>query len=136
MAGYIKQPSTTSKTVLEVIDDSLLAADSYTLNVCDYNMASKSEHPQFPGLPPGMPNPEAVFESWWPIIIAVVAGVLYALRLNKLSNQNFRFKIVLTESIGIFFSKWYVKQTFSKAFVQVMATCFSIERQFHVEPMY
>ena len=43
-------------------------------------MSSKSSQPQFPGLPPGMPNPEAIFDSWWPIIIAVVAGVLYAIR--------------------------------------------------------
>ena len=42
-------------------------------------MASK-KHPDFPGLPAGMPNPEAIFESWWPIIIAVVAGVIYAIR--------------------------------------------------------
>lgn len=33
-----------------------------------------------PGLPPNMPNPEAIFESWWPIIIGVIGGVAYALR--------------------------------------------------------
>lgn len=34
----------------------------------------------FTGLPPGMPNPEAIFESWWPIIIALVGGLLYGIR--------------------------------------------------------
>uniref|UniRef100_K1QY63 Retinol dehydrogenase 13 n=1 Tax=Magallana gigas TaxID=29159 RepID=K1QY63_MAGGI len=33
-----------------------------------------------PGLPPNMPNPEAIFESWWPIIIGIIGGVGYALR--------------------------------------------------------
>jgi len=27
-----------------------------------------------------MPNPDAIFQSWWPIIIAAVAGILYGLR--------------------------------------------------------
>lgn len=27
-----------------------------------------------------MPNPEAIFESWWPIIIGIIGGVGYALR--------------------------------------------------------
>ncbi|XP_061168024.1 retinol dehydrogenase 13-like isoform X1 [Saccostrea echinata] len=29
---------------------------------------------------PNLPNPEAIFESWWPIIIGIVGGVAYALR--------------------------------------------------------
>lgn len=33
-----------------------------------------------PGLPPGMPDPEAIFQSWWPIIIALVGGLIYGLR--------------------------------------------------------
>ncbi|XP_045187911.2 retinol dehydrogenase 12-like [Mercenaria mercenaria] len=40
-------------------------------------MASK---PSMPGLPPGMPDPEAIFQSWWPIIIALVGGLIYGLR--------------------------------------------------------
>jgi hypothetical protein len=27
-----------------------------------------------------LPNPEAIFESWWPIIIGIVGGVFYAVR--------------------------------------------------------
>ncbi|KAL5008567.1 hypothetical protein ScPMuIL_014148 [Solemya velum] len=29
---------------------------------------------------PNLPDPEALFQSWWPIIIAVVCGTLYAAR--------------------------------------------------------
>ncbi|KAL4237832.1 Dipeptidyl peptidase 2 [Mactra antiquata] len=39
------------------------------------------DSPTIPGLPPGMPDPEAIFQSWWPIIIALVGGFVYGLRL-------------------------------------------------------
>jgi len=31
-------------------------------------------------LPEGMPDPEAIFQSWWPIIIAIGGGFIYGLR--------------------------------------------------------
>lgn len=39
-----------------------------------------SAPPGMPGMPPGMPDPEAIFQSWWPIIIALTGGFLYGLR--------------------------------------------------------
>ncbi|XP_060586494.1 retinol dehydrogenase 13-like [Ruditapes philippinarum] len=39
-----------------------------------------STKPSMPGLPPGMPDPEAIFQSWWPIIIALVGGLFYGIR--------------------------------------------------------
>ncbi|WAR19870.1 RDH13-like protein [Mya arenaria] len=38
------------------------------------------DKPSIPGLPAGMPDPEAIFDSWWPIIIAVVGGFIYGMR--------------------------------------------------------
>ncbi|KAH3711944.1 hypothetical protein DPMN_071620, partial [Dreissena polymorpha] len=39
-----------------------------------------SSKPSISGLPHGMPNPDAIFQSWWPIIIALVGGLIYGLR--------------------------------------------------------
>ena len=78
---YSDSDSDTKRTVPDFISKGLLLIVRYlTFPVCEIEMSSKSSQPQFPGLPPGMPNPEAIFDSWWPIIIAVVAGVVYAIR--------------------------------------------------------
>lgn len=42
-----------------------------------------------------MPNPDAIFRSWWPILIAVGTGVIYALRWAKFSFHRRQYKFMV-----------------------------------------
>ncbi|XP_069118937.1 retinol dehydrogenase 13-like [Argopecten irradians] len=79
-----------------------------------------------------MPDPEAIFESWWPIIIGVTIGVLYAFRqymrgARCLSDTKLDGKVAIVTGAGSGIGKYTAKDLASRG-AKVYLACHTAEQ--------